>query len=343
MRNLILILVALYSSPVLAGVGGAGNTGDLSIQFGFSKSTAILILKTVSPTDLAATTGHTNLRDFYTACRQTMFIGLVGTNLTLVEQISDGGKYHALARRTSKTSIDISRTQLEFLLRSGDFSASLLTAILLHEVGHDCVYKGKPVDDSMDPLLNDLAFSLIDTSGHQQLSHFLDLEFVSKVKMGQRTRLLDLSRRVQKILTARYLDYIGDWSYASNRSYFSDRPAPASTFMADPTTSIFLGWGRQNLTSTPVALQTTVNQILRAGFEKQSIVFSNANGAQELPTTLSCTYEEEKNGTPALASCNLEISWAPLAIAELVSYRPQILFTMDIFGEVVVKKLTVLH
>ena len=337
----LLSLCAGFIPAAQAGIFGSGNTADSSLQFNFVRSTALMILKNVSARDVQAVSSSADLAKLYEHCRETMYLGLVRTSFELVEQIPDGGRYHALAKRVNKDLIQISRQEVQRLMKNNTLTAPFMTALFLHEVGHDCVWEGKPLDDKHDGMLNLLGTMVVEASGARSFTSYIDIDFVQKVELGKPVVFLDLSEYVRQNLVKKYLDYVGDWAYLQNRSAFTDRPAPASEFYANSKNSWFLGWGSLlNQNQIPGTLQYMVENLLKASFTKQNFAYyagGNQSLVSFLPTQLSCRAEKRAgvNG----ASCTLDISWTPLADARFASQKPRLEFFLNIFGQWEVTRL----
>lgn len=331
-------------SQVSAGISGVGNTGDSSIVFEFAKSTAIAVIREVSPSGVLRISGKDSLRELYQECRQAMYIGAIRTVFREVEKIPDGNGYHALARRLPGHVIEISRSEMQRLLQAGTLTSTLVAAITLHEVGHDCVLHGTPVNDAYDDRLNELGMSLLKASSSQSLAYFLDVELIARLKQGEPIGFLDLSSHARQIITRKYLDYVGDWAFLQNRNLFQDRPASASNFYADFNSSWFRGWGNIGLSQlgAPESLQIIVRNILRASFETENLSYFDGKQNRPLPVELSCQYVESHGEALAAADCMLNVSWSPLLSAGLAAIRQKIFFSIDLLGEVRFRKLEIL-
>jgi hypothetical protein len=330
-----------------AGIGGAGNTADISIQIEFVRATAIQILKAVTPRDLPASPKGDDLQQLYSACRQTMLIDALKTKIRLVDEIPDGGDYHALARRVSPDVTELSRTELDKMMKNGVFSASVLTALFIHEVGHDCIYNGRPVDDSFDPMLNELGASLVSTYNAQSLTGYIDVDFVSKVKSGAGAQPFhELSSSARKQIARKFIDYLGDWLYIENHAFLGERPAPASDFYATSATSFFPGWGVLNSNrgvSTPIAMNLVINNLLKASFETGSISFFDGKRNAPLPTRMDCSYLDNVGNSLSGAKCQLQISWSNLLGADVSKSGVSMEFQIDLAGEVKFIRLQMLR
>ncbi|OFZ20480.1 MAG: hypothetical protein A2X94_10735 [Bdellovibrionales bacterium GWB1_55_8] len=342
--SLILAAGLLSSGSGHAGAGGAGNTGDNSIQFAFAKSTAAQILQSVSVPSLAVASGRPSVAKFYENCRDQMYLGALRTRFELVDSIPDGAGYHALAQRLPGGILRISRVEMEKLAEMRQLTAPFLTALVLHEVGHDCASDGVVADDRADALLNDLSEALLRAAGNNTLVHLVDVDFIERVGRGESVRWIDLSSRVRRELARKYADYVGDWVYLKNRSQFSERPAPASQFYTSEATSLIPGWGTSVPLHAGAQLKGVVDQLLAATYKSQDLSFydsseqsSNPGTARTkaLPTALVCRANDRS------ASCRVAVSWAAAGLDSLVSFAPEIHFTIDIFGELKIERIRI--
>jgi hypothetical protein len=340
---MLISLWILPSSSWARGVGGVGNTGDISIQFEFSRENAIAILRSVSIFDLYEDTQSTALRDLYRSCRDTMFRGAVNTVFELVETIDDGNSYHALARRLGDR-IQISRHEMQRLSESGSLSADLLVAVVLHEVGHDCRIQGRPVDDSYDPLLNQLGVALYRTSRKISQGAFKDLEFIAMVEERKPVQLNNLSPRSQELLTQQYLNYVGDWLYLRYQDRFHFRPSAASDFYATERTAIFPGWNlvNQAIVTMNREINAIVFGVLRASFEQKSLAYYDSFNRLPLPTTLNCTKQRNEVENLSFASCALEVYWSSLPVDSLSQKRQRIAFTLNSLSQIAITDINML-
>lgn len=347
MKKIFLYLFALYlallNTSSFAGVGGAGNTGDSSLQFNFARASALNLIQSISPQTLYEHNGRKNIRDFYTQCRQTLFLGTLKTRFELVDSISDGvsdqkQEFHALAQRLPNAVIRINRTELEKLQKSGTLNGPFLTAVVLHEVGHDCNLNNQiPVtaDDSWDPLLNDFSNAMIQTSLSESTTRWVDLEFIEKVRTQNTVSWVDLSSRLRKQISARAIDYLGDWIYLKNKSTLSERPAPASQFMTSPETSLFSGWGQTELRLLSLSTQGVIENILKPSYQTSELSFRSPQGIRSLPNHLECHPVEEK------IQCALSILESTLP--EKFSFNQEIRFSLDFYGNLTLHSLRVIE
>ena len=322
-----------------AGVFGGGNTGDSTIQFEFIKSTAVSMLRSVTPKDVSRHTRNKELERIYRLCHEQMYVGMLKTKLQVVEEIPDGGEHHALARRLPGFVTQVSRTEMEKLMKNGNLTPALITAIMLHEVGHDCELEGTRLDDEYDPLLNELAKNLVLISSAHSLSHFIDIDFVEKVKKNEDVQFADLSAQAQKKLNSKYLDFVGDWLYLNNKSILEYRPAPASNLYASLNTSWFKGWGSMPLfASDQQIIRKLVRRILEPSFEAKRMIYFDGESNQNLPIDLSCHYLFANVKEAATAQCEITIKWPEISG---VANRQEVfmLFRINVFGTVKVRKI----
>ncbi|HAR41748.1 MAG TPA: hypothetical protein DCS07_03830 [Bdellovibrionales bacterium] len=328
-----ILLFSLVSTGAFAGAGGAGNTEDASIQFEFARSIASSIVASVTPQGLFEASGQEAIKRIYTRCRQTLFVGIIRTRFELVEEISDGNGFHAIAQRLDNGTVRISRREMEKLLAAGSLTAPFLTSLVLHEVGHDCSVDGKRLDDGADGLLNSLAEALIRAAGARSASHMIDLDFIENVKQARPVRFLDLSSHVRELLTQKYLDYVGDWAFVRYRSELGDRPAPASQFLATLETSVFPGWAQIASAGASRPLSLLIEDVLAPGFKKGAPAYREGSKLRVLPSVLSCVPVSDPDSAPGSSvSCGLNISWAPLPGPGLQGLQPKLAFILDLFG-----------
>lgn len=335
------LLTFLFFVPLAqAGVGGIGNTTDLTIQLGLAKEASIRILQSVSIFHLANEKAPTPVIELYRACRDTMYRGSVATQFRIVETIPDGEGYHALAKRVGQETW-ISRNELEKTAREGKVPEGLLVTVLLHEVAHDCVMNGDPVDDRFDEIINQLISALIQVAEVHQHAAFKDMEFVARVKAGERPGFQDLSGGSQLALTHAYLDYLGDWVYERYRDRFRYRPAPASKFYASAETAMYPGWAylHEAVYETSPELDLLVYGIMRACFEEKG--FAQYEGHRRVPlrTSLHCSSKYNVAENLSFVDCVLEVSWSTLPSRELSQLSQRMDFELDSLGRIRVKRI----
>lgn len=339
---LVLVLATQAVSGAQAGVGGVGNTGDISVEFDFAREVAVQTLRKTSVFDLFESSGDRNLRDFYRSCREAMFRGAATAEFKLVDEIQDGNRYHALAKRVG-AEIWISRTEMERLSANSLLSASTLIAVIIHEVGHDCVIEGRPVDDAFDARLNNLALELSKASQNMTVSSYRDIEFISAVERRESVRLQQLSPSVKGALATAYLNYMGDWVFRRYEDRFRFRPAPASDFYATSSTSIFLGWNSLNqiLVGANREINTLVFGVLRGTFEERSLAYYDSFERVALPTALACSIRRDTIENMSVADCSLDVFWAPLPAPALQTISQRIDFTVNAFGNLELRQISV--
>lgn len=335
-------LIALLSLPAQAGIFGSGNTADSSLQMNFTRSTAALLVKNVTVRDLRSVGADSRLLRVYEICRETMYLALLRAKIELVESIPDGGGQHALARRRDRETIEVSRTEIRRLLRSGQFTSPFLTALFVHEVGHDCVVDGKALGDEADPLLNELGLAVVEASGARSFASFLDIDFVERVERRESVTFAALSEKAKRELVERWADYLGDWAYLGARDAIRERPAPASHFFADARTSLFPGWGTLlRAGQVPGSLQWTIEHMLQASLARGHFFVESEGKARPLATMLSCRAVRLRDG--AGADCELSVFADALADARLVGAAQRLRFTLDIFGNLKIEEIAVSH
>lgn len=336
----------LPSGTVAAGVGGVGNTGDISVQFDFAREAATQILQRTSAFELFEASQSRSLRELYRQCREPMYRGALTTNFVLVDSIDDGNSYHALAKRiTASQQILISRREMERLANNQSLSTGLLVAVILHEVGHDCTFNGAPVDDSYDEQLNALALELNRVNQRINAGAYKDVDFLAKVERRESVTFQNLSAYAQEALSTLYLNYVGDWIYQRYQDRFRFRPAPASDFYATSMTSIFSGWNSLNLAVAAVnrEINTVVYGVLRGTFEERSLAYYDAFERKPLPSLLDCSMKRDLVENTSVADCSLEIEWSPLPVDTLQALSQRILFSINTFGDVRVSEIRVLE
>ena len=335
------LLAALGPNSANArGVGGVGNTGDISIQLEFARESAVEILRSISIFDLFEESQSPALKDFYRACRDSMYRAAVHTTFELVDKIDDGNSYHALARREAGR-ILVSRQEMQRLSENHALSADLLVAVVLHEVGHDCTIQGSPVDDSFDPMLNRLGVSLYQTSRKISQGAFKDLEFIAMVEERKPVSLADLSPRSQELIAQQYLNYVGDWLFVRYQDRFHFRPAPASDFYATERTSIFPGWNSLNqaIVTMNREINAVVFGVLRATFEQKSLAYYDSYNRLPIPTVLNCSLQRNEVENLSFAACGLDVFWHMLPLESLRGRSQKISFTLNSLGQVVVTEI----
>lgn len=333
-----LIFVSPLASLARMGVTGVGNTNDISFQFDFAKTTAIQILKNVTPEALLLSSNEEELKSFYQACRLTMYKGALATDFVLVSNIDDGGGLHALAKRANTSLIEINRPLMESLQRQNMLSMSSLTSIMLHEVGHDCTYRGRPVDDSFDALLNKLALKLMQASNDSTKSDFLMIDFVYKVNESQPVDFLDLPRSSQIQIIDAYLNYLGDWVYYSNKPFFVERPQWASLFEISPAISLAPSWSSVLFDPRQAELVQVQRSILKSVSETKKFLAETGGRRLEIANSLRCTTSPELRRSSSV-QCSLNVDFKSLGLPALRSYRQKVDFTADVFNKIQITKI----
>lgn len=331
-----------------AGVFGVGNTSDLSLQLQFAKSNAITFLKIIDLDQFRGAITDERSIQFYQQCRQTMFLSALRTEFEIVDAIPDGGEYHAVMRR-KKGVIQASRSAMESLAKNGQFTAYGLTAQVLHELGHDCVYQGQRVDDRFDPILDKVGEGLAKAATSQSMNYYRSVDFIQKVKHQKPVDFFDLASEVRAVIAQKYLDYVGDWAFVTFRSEFGpsigskntceERPAPASQFYATLEDSLYVGWGHLPLRlATPqMSLEKAARYLLQSSFESKGITYFDGKLNRSLPTNLKCT-ANQKLGIDG-ARCLLQILWPNLQMASGRGVR--LYFTTDLLGTAAISKVEV--
>lgn len=340
MKRLInLTLCCLLPLSAQAGIFGSGNTADSSLQLNFTRSTAALLLKTVTARDVELASSRADLAKLYEQCREVMYLGLLRSRIELVERISDGGKYHALARRKSKNHIEVSRSEIHRLMRANLLTNPLLTALFIHEVAHDCAPNGRPLDDSADPLLNELGLAVLEASGARTFTNFIDIDLIERVARGEKVSFLELSARAQKELVDRWADYFGDSLYLRESASFAARPAPASRFDADARTSVFPGWGQHlRRGEIPASVSTPAAGLLQESIRSSLFTARTSGGLKILPTELRCSPQKSEEQVSA-ARCSLFVDASGFPGQERSSHRVD--FRLDLYGKLDIERIEV--
>lgn len=318
-------------AAVTDGVSGVGNTTDLTIQLELTQQAGLKILREVSSFDLEDVSRDQEAADLYRACRDTMYRGGVDTRFTIVDVIPDGSDYHALAKRTATTEIQVSRREIDRLSQAGTLSGGLLVTVFLHEVAHDCKLGPNRVDDSFDPLINRMVQSLLKASQQATNGSFRDLEFIAQVRSGKRVSYDDLSPGVRRILSDAYINYLGDWLYESLKERFRYRPAPATDFYATAETSVYPGWAlvREAMTGVSPEVEALVFGVMRASFEEKSLSVYRDFRRDPLPTRLACKERFDNVENLSFAECDLIVSWSSLPLATLQPGVQRVRFEVD--------------
>ena len=328
--------VLLGSQAQARGVFGGGNSGDESIQLGFVKTAALNLVKLVTAEDIFRVTGSTRSKEIYAKCRDQIFMGLVRTKFQLVDSIPDGGRYHALARRKPGGVTEISRKKLEQVTQGGALTTPLLTAVAIHEAGHDCKVDGRALGDDSDPILNEIGETLVTAGNANATAHFLDMEFVEKVGRGEPVRYLDLSAQVRRRISEKYLDYVGDWVYLRFKNLFADRPVGASDFRATGETSLFVGWASFDWRNMGAGLELGqfVRETLQSGYDTHDLYYFDGEQNQPLGVGFQCQKAAASSDSPAAVRCQLAVSWATLKATSFGRATPELSFVLDLFGNV---------
>jgi hypothetical protein len=334
-------LFLLMSIQAWGGAFGVGNTADLAMHLQFAKTSAISFLKAIDAEQLAAATVDADLNGFYQQCREIMFRGALKTEFSIVNEIPDGHNQQAVMKRKGRL-IEVNRYLLEKMAGLDLMNASRLTAYLLHEVGHDCLWQGQPVDDSFDPLLDRLANTLVQISGQKAFANFLTLDFIEKIEKNQTVYFSDLAWASRLQLTNAYLDYFGDWSWSRFQQWFSplrmERPVPASRFNADQSTSIFVGWNQIPVSGSE--LKMIVRQLLESAFQSQSLTYRFSQKDEALPTQLQC--RRQRRHQQSGVACDLDILWPREVKRRLGIESMKINFWTGILGELKIDNIQVL-
>lgn len=338
MKAAMMLMMTCLSVSSFGGVTGVGNTGDISFQFDFARSTAVQILKNVDVAQLSRAGTSQRITQFYQACQQSMYLGALQTEFVLVANIPDGHAGSAIARRVDRSIIEINRPLVERLNARNQFGAASYTAIVLHEVGHDCVYQGHPVNDSYDQLLNELAIKLMEASNQSVNSDFMNINFVSRVSENARVNFADLSRSVQVQIIDQYLNYMGDWAYYNYRSSFADRPAPASQFQISSMVSLAPSWASMMFNQNQIDLAVMKNNILQPMSERKRFVGVVGNRTSDIPTWLSCR-SQSSGGRVVGANCRLLVSYEFLNQSSLKRMKQQVNFSINLFGRLEVQEI----
>jgi hypothetical protein len=340
-----LFQIILFKSAI-AGVFGVGNSGDLSIQLQFAKTNALTFIKIVTPENLKESSNNDDLFNLYRQCRETMLVSAIKTEFELVDVIPDGGEYHAVMRRNG-SNLQVSRTMMEYMAKQGLFTAQAISAHFIHEMAHDCIYNGKPVDDSFDPLLDKLGETIIRTASSQSISAFRSFDFTEKVKNKEPVLFISLPAEARRQITKAYLDYIGDWAFInfgtiqSLNTYAPScnaaRPAPASQFYANSNTSVFPGWAYFD--PNEETLKVVSEKILKPSYQTKSLSFSDGTSNKPSPTQMTCLPTKANHLSASV--CTLNISWSTLKNKDLQKNIVSINLTMDLIGNLEINKITV--
>ena len=342
--KILMTLLIFFSSHLYAGVVGFGNTGDITVQFELAKQSAIQILKRVRSAQFVEhqeTEQDIELLEFYNSCRTAMYRGALKTKIEVVPSISDHNSFHALARRLNDTTLQVSRAQMEKLNEQKDLSPATIVAIFLHEVGHDCEFKGKPVNDHFDPLLNRLATKLIKLSNSLSQSEFAIVNTMDKIKRGQQVTFTELPFSIQKIITASYLNYMGEWVYMKFENQIPFRPTSANYFYSTGKTSVFEGWSEVPLKKrNQPELVNFVRGLLEPTFEAQTPSMVNGFTRAPIFSSMDCDHSVKPLVQVDFAKCFVNFTYEKLEYVPLYINFTRIRFTFNLFGDVNVQKIS---
>lgn len=331
---IIFSVVVLLASPVQAGVIGVGNSGDISMQLGFAKNTAVSTLRHVTVDSLVRQSLNAGIVNFYRSCRQVMYVGALNTEFQLVESLDDTNGFHALARRINKKTIQVSRRQLETLADNGTLTSSFLTAMVLHEVGHDCEYNGHPVGDRFDGLLDVLAQNLILESTNQTYNHERHMVLLQRVRRRQKVTTEHIPQKLKTELVHRYIDYIGDLAYLELSHGLKERPLPASRFFESLAASVFKSWSKVEL-SPYSQLHHFRGVILEPPLKTKNFSWLNQGVEEPLNTSMECVSKQKEDLETAI--CTIYVYW-PEDFHDLAR-SIQIGFETNIFGHIKLKQI----
>ncbi len=321
----LILLIPLNSH---AGVFGVGNSGDVSMQLSFAKTTAVSTLRHVDFKDLVRNYAPPRISNFYRQCRQEMYLGALRTEFQLVEEIDDSNGFHAVARRISKKTILISRRQLEYLASNGTLTSTFMTGLVLHEVGHDCTYKGKPVDDRFDGLLDVLAQNLILLSTKETFNHQRHMTLLQRVKSRKKVTSVHIPQQLKSKLVKKYIDYIGDLAYQDLGADLDYRPIPASRYYESLSTNIFKSWSQIDL--TPFSkLRNFRETLIEPPLNSDNFSYKAGSEIKPLRTKLTCVPKIVDGIDNAV--CALLVYW-PKRFHN-ITRSIQIGFSTNVFGQ----------
>ncbi len=322
---------------VLPGVAGVGNTGDSSLLFNQARNSSIHILKSVSYDDLLNHTDNYELVDFYRSCRRSMFLGAINTEFELVESITDTESRSALARRT-RNIIQISLEELDRLVEQNQLTTDLLVAVILHEVGHDCVLNRKMVDDSYDSLLNELGFTLQRAISSLAVPEVLIQSFLSRVRAQEPIQFLDMPELLRNEILNNYLDFMGDWAFNRLPHSLQVRPKSASKFEGHLGISEVPTWSGILKMEDQTVLSSFARVLLEPAFKSGLFVRKQGSAVAPLDKKLTCS--SVKSILQGLVSCKLEI---PISFRGIDRSRANqtfsISFDIDDFGDLAITKI----
>lgn len=327
--SIVFAAVVLLAGRAQAGVIGVGNSGDISMQLGFAKNTAVSTLRHVTVDSLVGQSVNAGIVNFYRSCRQVMYVGALNTEFELVDSLDDTNGFHALARRINKKTILVSRRQLETLADNGTLTSSFLTAMVLHEVGHDCEYNGNPVGDRFDGLLDVLAQSLILESTNQTYNHERHMVLLQRIRKRQKVTIEHIPQKLKTELVHRYIDYIGDLAYVELSHGLKERPLPASRFFESLAASVFKSWSKVEL-SPFSPLHRFKNLIIKPPLKTKNFSWLNNGEEEPLTTRMGCLSKDVDGLETAI--CTIYVYW-PEDFHDLAR-SIQIAFETNIFGHI---------
>lgn len=322
-------------------VFGSGNTGDLTLQLNFARSTAIAYVRALPAQDLWTHTNDLEVRQLYKECRSTLLEGLLSLSFQVVGRIPDGEGLHAFMQRADGK-IRISRHEYERGISRGLVTGPSLVAHLLHEVGHDCVLNGQRLDDSQDSLLDRMGQTVVSAGVNKSLSPYLDYQVIRDVQQNKPVSFESLSAKIREDLTKQILEFAGERLYFANRttilSRFGERPASAARLERSHPGSRIPTWSEVAVEMS-VLDQIFIRHFIEGSLLMKAPTVATHSGGEAIPRQLHCvnaSMSSEKG-----IRCRLSLDLRTLGAAErLQMQKVQMTFTLDIFGEVRIESIT---
>lgn len=346
--KLFAVLAALFASSLAFaeapirpdGVFGSGNTGDLTLQLNFARSTAIAYVRATPPQDVWGHLENLEARRIYKECRPEILEGLLNLSFEVVEALPEGKGFHAFMQRVGSR-IRMSRTEYERGIARGLVTGPSLVAHVIHEVAHDCKLDGKPVDDTFDPLLDQIGHAVVLAGVNKNLSPFQDYVIIRDVHKGTPISFNSLSLRLREELTKKILSFAGEHLYFANRDSilkrFGERPVSAARMERGHPGSRIPTWTEVS-SALPVLDQIFVHQFIVGSLEAKTLSRFTPSGPTEIPRQLDCRSALTRMGRGV--RCWLTVSLEELPTAHRLNLRRiQLRFTLDIFGDIHVEQI----
>lgn len=347
MKSILVLVTSLSLSVAFAeapirpdGVFGSGNTGDLTLQLNFARSTAIAYVRATPPQDVWGHLQDLEARRIYKECRPDILEGLLNLSFEIVESLPEGKGFHAFMQRTGSR-IRMSRSEYERGISRGLVTGPSLVAHVIHEVAHDCKLDGKPVDDAFDPLLDQIGHAVVIAGVNKNLSPFQDYVIIRDVHKGAPISFNSLSPRLREELTKKILSFAGEHVYFANRESilkrFGERPVSADRMVRTHPGSRIPTWNEVS-SALPALEQIFITQFIIGSLEAKTLSRFTPSGPAEIPRQLDCRSALTRMGRGV--RCWLTVNLDELPTAHRLNMRRiQLRFTLDIFGDIHVEQI----